>query len=162
MLFIVLHISQQIGCYCSDYVSAKGYGNCAKGHKGKRPICYVTQPSTWTDVNNSSSEVGNQYSWEACEKHLGNLEKYCSYFTKILWKRLRKLWGWHLFLITLHQVNYVQSNNPLWVYNTRNIMKFYACFERSSTDLFDKEQRDKNRQVRKSELQSVPVAPKIA
>ena len=57
-------------CSCSDYVNAKGYGNCQKQKRGKA-YCFVNQPSTCTDLRNSSYEDGLQFSHEACQKGQG-------------------------------------------------------------------------------------------
>ena len=53
------------GCSCSTYVSVTtGFGNCEKDFKGK-PICYVNEPSSCSDLKESSS-TGKRYSWDAC------------------------------------------------------------------------------------------------
>ena len=41
-----------------------GFGNCEKNFKGK-PICYVNEPSSCSDLKESSS-TGKRYSWDAC------------------------------------------------------------------------------------------------
>ena len=69
-------------CDCNEYVSANGYGNCKKVY-GKGPICYVNQPSTCQDLRNSNSDVGKQYSWEACKQLPGNIKYYSISFTAI-------------------------------------------------------------------------------
>ena len=56
------------GCSCSTYVSVTtGFGNCEKDFKGK-PICYVNEPSSCSDLKENSS-TGKRYSWDACRTH---------------------------------------------------------------------------------------------
>ena len=54
-------------CSCNNYVSDLGYGKCEKDFRGG-PVCYVDQPSACTDVADSKTEPGRQYSWEACSR----------------------------------------------------------------------------------------------
>ena len=54
-------------CSCNNYVSELGYGKCEKDFRGG-PVCYVDQPSACTDVADSKTEPGRQYSWEACSR----------------------------------------------------------------------------------------------
>ena len=54
-------------CSCNNYVSELGYGKCEKDFRGG-PVCYVDQPSACTDVVDSKTEPGKQYSWEACSR----------------------------------------------------------------------------------------------
>ena len=54
-------------CSCNNYVSDLGYGKCEKDFRGG-PVCYVDQPSACTDVADSKTEPGMQYSWEACSR----------------------------------------------------------------------------------------------
>ena len=60
-------------CSCNDHVGKNWYGRCRKVYK-KGPVCYVNQPSTCKDLVHSTTEKGEQYSWDACEKSQGNIE----------------------------------------------------------------------------------------
>ena len=57
-------------CTCTDFVDYEGFGECKQIYYPDDfdeygPICYVTMPSTCSDLNilNGSTPV----SWEACE-----------------------------------------------------------------------------------------------
>merc|ERR1711892_179229 len=49
-------------CTCSNGVDDNGYGKCFKTYENKE-VCYVTEPSSCSDVNESSF---GKYSFEAC------------------------------------------------------------------------------------------------
>ena len=54
------------GCNCKDFVNENGYGNCNQKYKNK-PICYVNQPTSCSDLIISSTNAGERGSWKACK-----------------------------------------------------------------------------------------------
>ena len=59
-------------CKCKDFVNDNGHGNCltdsiSEKHDGQR-MCYVIQPSGCNDLVESTHNLGELYSEEACEK----------------------------------------------------------------------------------------------
>ena len=56
-------------CTCKDLINIGGFGNC-KGSKdwnrGNKFTCYVNQPSTCTDLVDSSTNPGEKSSTEPC------------------------------------------------------------------------------------------------
>ena len=44
-----------------------GHGNCQNEINGKA-LCYVTQPSSCTDLKSSIAFPGEKYSYEACDE----------------------------------------------------------------------------------------------
>jgi hypothetical protein len=55
-------------CTCSGFVHEEnGYGMCKRNYKG-RPICYVNEPSSCSDVQTHDSLGPTGYSWEACKQ----------------------------------------------------------------------------------------------
>ena len=55
---------------CNDFVNSNGYGKCKKEsptskHQGGK-MCYVFQPSNCTDLVDSGTDPGEQYSAVAC------------------------------------------------------------------------------------------------
>ena len=75
-------IANNVGdCSCSDYKSSSGYGKCEKAHASfpsKGTICYVNQPTTCADAEDSSIEPGKKFSWEPCKGKL----YLCTYINK--------------------------------------------------------------------------------
>ena len=64
-----MSFSLYTGCACKDFVSSNGYGNCKKVLPSIGKVtCYVKQPSICTDLENSGSDPGEQYSAQACEQ----------------------------------------------------------------------------------------------
>ena len=53
------------GCTCKMFMNGGGWGNCQKSNDGD-VMCYVKQPSSCSDVRDSGSNPGEQYSYEAC------------------------------------------------------------------------------------------------
>ena len=56
-------------CTCKDLINYSGYGNCQGTvdiNRGGVPICYVNQPSTCGDLEDSISNPGEKSSAEAC------------------------------------------------------------------------------------------------
>ena len=51
---------------CKDFIGASGQGNC-KDFNGK-PLCYVTQPSSCSDLQDSQTNPGEKFSFTACSK----------------------------------------------------------------------------------------------
>ena len=53
------------GCTCKMFMNGGGWGNCQKSNDGD-VMCYVKQPSSCSDVRDSGSNPGEQYSYDAC------------------------------------------------------------------------------------------------
>ena len=53
------------GCTCKMFMNGGGWGNCQKSNDG-HVMCYVKQPSSCSDVRDSGSNPGEQYSYDAC------------------------------------------------------------------------------------------------
>ena len=56
-------------CTCKDLVAPNGGGNCqgpTSTKLGNKVFCYVTQPSSCSDVLDSSTNQGEKYSAESC------------------------------------------------------------------------------------------------
>ena len=58
---------------CIDYINSHGYGNCKKEFYGK-VVCYVSIPSSCSDVQESANAPGKLFSFEACSR---NGEYFC-------------------------------------------------------------------------------------
>ena len=63
------NLDQTSGCNCSSFTTescdkkgCKTYGNCI----GRKPICYVNEPSNCPDLKDSSKHPGKRYSSKAC------------------------------------------------------------------------------------------------
>ena len=59
-------------CTCKRLANENGYGNCNKMYK-RKPICYVNQPTSCTDLIKSKTNKGERVSWEACKGTYGYL-----------------------------------------------------------------------------------------
>ena len=65
----IVIIFNPLGCTCKDLVGINGYGNCKKISPSIGNVtCYVEQPSACKDLQNSSSDSGEQFSAKACDK----------------------------------------------------------------------------------------------
>ena len=68
------------GCKCSTYVSNKTrQGNCMDIWKDGF-WCYVSQPSDCSDLVESTSHPGKQWSYDACKIDEGDYIQYCRFF----------------------------------------------------------------------------------
>lgn len=57
------------GCTCKDFVGDTGHGNCRTKLKPQdRFMCYVEQPSSCTDLVDSTSNPGEKFSFDACTR----------------------------------------------------------------------------------------------
>ena len=54
-------------CACKDLKTPNGHGNCQNEINGKA-LCYVTQPSSCSDLKSSIAFPGEKYSYEACDE----------------------------------------------------------------------------------------------
>ena len=63
-----IFISHQ-DCRCENFINAGGWGNCIKEENDKA-LCYVKDPSSSTcnDLQDSVSDIGKKWSYEACSK----------------------------------------------------------------------------------------------
>ena len=57
-----------IACACKDLFSGR-WGNCHKKIDGK-PLCYVELPSSCSDLQDSTSNAGEKWSFEACSQRV--------------------------------------------------------------------------------------------
>ena len=56
-------------CRCENFINAGGWGNCIK-KENHEALCYVKDPSSSTckDLQDSVSNIGKKWSFEACSK----------------------------------------------------------------------------------------------
>ena len=54
-------------CTCKEFIGTDGFGNCKKEHPTGKPLCYVTLPSSCSDLRDSGSNPGEKWSFEACK-----------------------------------------------------------------------------------------------
>ena len=60
---------KKASCDCKDFVTANGFGNCNKVSSSLGKLsCYVKQPSSCSDLRDSETNPGHQFSAKACEK----------------------------------------------------------------------------------------------
>ena len=60
-------ISDHSRCFCNDYVSESGGGECKMDYEGS-PWCYVNKDSSCNDKKTSISGQPFQWSTEACRR----------------------------------------------------------------------------------------------
>ena len=63
---IFYNIIAELSCECKDFIGLKGFGNCKKLHRGRKP-CYVKQPSGCKDLIDSKTNPGEKASKQACD-----------------------------------------------------------------------------------------------